>query len=84
MMEETNSNLADLWAVAGARPNAEPVGGQDVWPDDCPGCGWKLTGKFSRCPRCGERIVLTRCAYCQGPVPLDVAACPHCTAPVPA
>jgi hypothetical protein len=71
-------NLAGLWAVGGAQRSAKPLGVTDV----CPSCGWQLTGKFSRCPRCGADLHLQQCPYCGGEIFACHTQCPRCSAPL--
>jgi len=71
-------NLANLWAVGGAQRPGRSVGLTDI----CPGCGWQLTGKFSRCPRCEADLRLKLCPYCGGEIFVSAMQCPRCTAPL--
>jgi len=80
--EEINGGLADLWTVGGAQEVGEGRPISDQYPPFCPQCGWKLTGKFSRCPRCGAELSLIQCPYCGGQIPASTDRCPRCTAPL--
>ena len=71
-------NLAGLWAVGGAQQVAKP----SSMMVKCPSCGWQLTGKFSRCPRCGADLHLQQCPYCGGEIFSSSTQCPRCTAPI--
>ena len=73
-------NLADLWAVGGQQNAPEGMKGWHY--RYCPECGWQLTGKFSRCPRCGANLRLFVCPYCGGEVPARLEHCPRCSAPL--
>jgi len=53
MSPSNQGELADLWAVGGMQIVSAASGSKPWYYSFCPGCGWKLTGKFSTCPRCG-------------------------------
>ncbi|MFN2302722.1 MAG: double zinc ribbon domain-containing protein [Anaerolineales bacterium] len=80
MPKSRQGNLANLWAVGGQQSMRE---GENRWHYKfCPECGWRLTGKFSRCPRCEADLRLSACPYCGGDVPKRLKRCPRCTAPL--
>ena len=80
MSPSCQGELKNLWAVGGKQ--AEPAGDErkNRQYTYCPGCGWKLTGKFSTCPRCEADLRTKECLYCGGVIPADVKFCPRCTA----
>lgn len=77
MNSRGGGNLAGLWAVGGAQRVEKP----SSVVDKCPSCGWQLTGRFSRCPRCGADLRLRTCHYCGGEIFASSDQCPRCTAP---
>ena len=80
MMHSGDHGLADLWAVGGQHVSADKKEPKSFYYQFCPGCGWKLTGKFSTCPRCGEDLRTEECLYCRGVIPAGLDQCPRCTA----
>ncbi len=82
MTRDYQGDLAGLWAVGGKQVIADEA---DISQWDyiyCPECGWKLTARFSTCPRCGANLRTKPCPYCQGQIPVTAKACPRCTAPL--
>lgn len=77
MSPGNDGQLADLWAVGGE--HFIRINKSKGYYAFCPGCGWKLTGKFSTCPRCGEDLRTEMCPYCKGSIPYGVEHCPRCT-----
>jgi len=80
MSLEDYDELTNLWAVGGRQIGLFYDEITPFYYKFCPGCGWKLTGKFSTCPRCGEDLRTAICTYCRGEIPAGVENCPRCTA----
>jgi len=80
MHSEEQGQLADLWAVGGEQSVLNEFKRYKGFFQYCPGCAWKLTGKFSTCPRCGEDLRMKICPYCRGVIPVCGENCPRCTA----
>jgi len=74
------SDLANLWAVGGEQVSNPLEEVDSEFYRYCPNCGWRLTSKFSTCPRCGADLSLQRCPYCGGVIHARVDQCPRCTA----
>lgn len=79
MSDVKGGNLANLWAVGGKQQLQARANGWHY--QFCPECGWRLTGKFSRCPRCVADLRISVCPYCGGEVPSRLDQCPRCSAP---
>lgn len=82
MSEGHQGDLANLWAVGGKQSDLLLSESSHFYYRYCPQCGWKLTGKFSTCPRCGADLKLKICDYCGGKVPANEDNCPRCSAPL--
>ncbi len=75
-----HGNLASLWAVGGEQHQSPGRDHDKGYYQFCPVCGWKLTGKFSTCPRCGADMRVKLCPFCGGSIPASTDHCPRCTA----
>ncbi|HAF48779.1 MAG TPA: hypothetical protein DCL08_06000 [Anaerolineaceae bacterium] len=82
MQQDHQGNLANLWAVGGKQTDIGNAEGNHFYYRYCPQCGWKLTGKFSTCPRCGADLRINVCPYCGGRVPASEDNCLRCSAPL--
>jgi predicted amidophosphoribosyltransferase len=82
MTGQFQGGLANLWAVGGLQTASEDRESSGGYYRYCPGCGWRLTGKFSTCPRCKADLSRIVCPYCRGTIPAGNEQCPRCTAPL--
>lgn len=82
MPENIQGDLANLWAVGGKQVYSKKSNQTNRFYLFCPNCGWKLTGKFFTCPRCGVNLSTVKCPYCGGVIPAKAEECPHCTGPL--
>ena len=80
MSPRYQGELGNLWAAGGKQADFAGDERKYWYYKFCPGCGWKLTGKFSTCPRCKADLRTKKCPYCSGEIPVDVKFCPRCTA----
>ena len=80
MQQGHQGNLANLWAVGGKQAGFVNAGRNRIYYQFCHQCGWKLTGKFSTCPRCGADLGFKPCPYCGEEIPGIAKRCPRCSA----
>jgi RNA polymerase subunit RPABC4/transcription elongation factor Spt4 len=46
-------------------------------PEECPGCGQRVSGDFLYCPDCHTRLKKA-CSQCGSPLKLNWSLCPYC------